>query len=316
MTDHGIYPNFYEFPDGQIPGMPENWGDINERLARRRPSLSPSSFSNEDFRRFQRAEAQASKEQPVTTHVIPTIEGDFNGHGCASGGYPFTNLAPLTDGTLAAAKPDYLYGARPKQLDQQVREELAKQIIPSTQRDLPMAPNFFLEAKGPDGTPAAAERQACYDGAIGARGMHALQSYQQEPGYDNNAYTITATYAARTLTLYTTHLTKPRNPSCSPEYIMTQVDAWAMTSNVRTFREGASAYRNARDWSKEKRDELLRSANERHLAQSQEDETQRLDDSDASGVSAKTGPDGQLSYESQTHDVDEESLDSSLKIKG
>jgi hypothetical protein len=46
-----------------------------------------------------------------------------------------------------------------------------------TQHDLPIAPNFFLAAKGPDGSAAVAKRQACYDGALGERGMHSLQSY-------------------------------------------------------------------------------------------------------------------------------------------
>lgn len=237
MIDYGIYPNLYESPDGQTPAIPKNWDDIHERLAWRRPSLSTSRLSNEDFRRFQRADAQASKEQPVTTYVIPIIEGNFDGHGCASGGYPFTNLAPLTDGTLVAAKLDRLYGARPEQLHLRIREELDKQIIPLTQADLPIAPNFFLEAKGPDGSPAVAERQACYDGALGARGIHALQSYPQgEPVNNNNAYTITATYAGSTLKLYTTHLVEPSGPGCHPEYIMTQLGGWMMTHNLETFR--------------------------------------------------------------------------------
>ena len=34
------------------------------------------------------------------------------------GGYPFGNLAALTDDTLTRAKPDRFYGARPEQLDQ------------------------------------------------------------------------------------------------------------------------------------------------------------------------------------------------------
>lgn len=36
--------------------------------------------------------------------------------------------------------------------------------------DKPVAPNFYLEVKEPDGLAAMAQRQACYDGAIGARG--------------------------------------------------------------------------------------------------------------------------------------------------
>src|SRR5271156_6090562 len=36
-----------------------------------------------------------------------------------------------------------------------------------------------------------------------------------------------------------------------------------MTGNIETFRQGATAYRNARDWAKEQRDEAIRRANER-----------------------------------------------------
>ncbi|KAI0187943.1 hypothetical protein F4808DRAFT_466292 [Astrocystis sublimbata] len=43
----------------------------------------------------------------------------------------------------------------------------SRRIVPSTQPDLPVAPNFFLAAKGPDGSLAVVERQACYDGALG-----------------------------------------------------------------------------------------------------------------------------------------------------
>ncbi|RJE22369.1 hypothetical protein PHISCL_05311 [Aspergillus sclerotialis] len=272
LIDHGVYPDGYEYPGGRIPALPDNWDDINKRLIQRRPSLSPSRFTDDDFRKFKRAAKRASKEDPVSKKAISKIEGDDSSDPeFAGGGYPFGNLAPLTDGTIAQAKPDCLYGAQPEQLNLEIRKNLSNQIIPSTQDDLPIAPNFFLEAKGPDGHPVVAERQACYDGALGARAIHALQSYQQEkPIYDNNAYTITSTYASGTLTLYTTHLTEPMGPDCRPEYIMTQLDAWAMTGNPETFRQGASAYRNARDWAKEKRDEFIRLANKRHLnAQSQ-----------------------------------------------
>nr|KMM73034.1 hypothetical protein CPAG_09323 [Coccidioides posadasii RMSCC 3488] len=81
--------------------------------------------------------------------------------------YLFGNLAYLTNGTLSQAKPEHFYGARPEQLDRQIRKDLSNQIIPSTQDDLATAPNFFLEAKGPDGSLAVATRQACYYGALG-----------------------------------------------------------------------------------------------------------------------------------------------------
>jgi hypothetical protein len=53
----------------------------------------------------------------------------------------------------------------------------------------------FLEVKGPDGSAAVARRQACYDGALGARGMHKLQAFgQSAPTYDNNEYTVASVY--------------------------------------------------------------------------------------------------------------------------
>ena len=44
---------------------------------------------------------------------------------------------------------------------------------------------------------------------------------------------------------------------------MTQINTWAMTGNVEAFRQGATAFRNARDWAKEKRDEFIDAANVR-----------------------------------------------------
>jgi hypothetical protein len=246
--------------------------------------------------------------------VIPIIEGDIGDPKCAGGEYVFGNLASLTDGTLAQAKPDHFYGARPEQLNRQIRSKLSDRIIPSTQDDLPMVPNFFLEAKGPDGSLAVATRQACYDGALGARGMNSLQSYQQDEfAHDNNAYTITSTYHGGQLKLYTTHLAEPRGQGRRPEYIMTQLNTWGMTGNPETFRQGASAYRNGRDWAKEMRDKFITAANDRLSdAQSQCQTTSNAavisEDSDASTVSDETEhQDVQWSFADPIADGKEES---------
>jgi hypothetical protein len=229
-----------------------------------RASLSPSKFSDQDFKDFKRANAHAFKEKQVTNTVIPIIEGKMGDGRCVAGDIPFNNLDHLTDGTIAPGKPDLFYGARPEQLDRRIRLELSSRIIPSTQDDLPMAPNFFLEAKGPDGSAVIARRQACYDGALGARGLYSLQVYGHEaPVYDDNAYTITSIYNDGTLKLYTSHPVQPREPSGQPEYYTNQLKAWAVSSDVETFRQGATAYRNSRDWAKEKRDGFIEAANRR-----------------------------------------------------
>ena len=264
LIDGGVFPFAYEYPDGRVLAKPNNRQEIKQRLAQPRPSLSPSKFSEEAHEEFIRADAHASKEKQVTKSVIPIIEGEIKDAKCVSGGIPFTNLDHLTDGTLVPGNPDLYYGARPEQLNRRVRDELSGQIIPSKQHDLPITPNFVLAAKGPNGSLAVAGRQACYDGALGARGMHSLQSYRQEkPIYDNNAYTITSVYHSGVLRMYTSHPVPPTDPEGRSEYCMDQLGVYAMIHNRETFCQGATAFRNASDWTKEQRNEAIRRANER-----------------------------------------------------
>ncbi|KAI0436094.1 hypothetical protein F4803DRAFT_567138 [Xylaria telfairii] len=241
LIDHRIYPYRYQYPDGKTPPPPRNLEDIARYIKRRRRSLSPSRFSLQDFRRFQQADADAFKEGQVMSSVVPFIEGEAEDGRCVCGNIPLTNLEPLTNGLLAPGNPDRYYGARPEQLDQRVRAELSRHIVPSTQHDLPIVPNFFVAVKGPDGSLAVAERQACYDGALGARVP------------DNKAYTITCTYHGGQLKMYTSHLV----PAACPG------GPYDLTGNASMFRQGAAAYRNARDWAKGQRDGAIDKANEK-----------------------------------------------------
>ena len=262
LIDHGVYPHAYDYPDGRSSVRPDNWEEITQRLAQPRPSLSPSKFSDNEFSIFTKADAHAFKEEQVRNSVSPIIEGQTRDRRCVAGGIRLTNLDHLTDGTISPGNPDLFYGARPEQLDRRIRKELNSLIVSSTQTDLPMAPNFFLAAKGPDGTAVVARGQACYDGALGARGIQSLQSYgQPEPIYDKKAYTVTSIYNDGTLKLYTSHPSQPTGPESRPAYYMNQLKGWAMTSDPSTFRQGATAYRNARDWAKEKRDGFIEAAN-------------------------------------------------------
>lgn len=163
-------------------------------------------------------------------------------------------------------KPNYYEGARPEQLNRKIRTELGGYVVLSTNHCALIVPNFFTQGKGPSGNMAVADRQACYEGAMGARAIQRLQSYgQPEPVYDNNAYTITSTFDGRQLMMYTTHLTAPVNPGGRPEYHMNHLKGWVMTSDPETFRQGATWYRNARNWTKEKRDEFIEAANGRAI---------------------------------------------------
>lgn len=261
LVDFKIYSDEYEYPDGRVPPQPENMKELLEILGQQGPSLS---LSDEDFRKFKRADAHASKESQVTTSVIPLIQGDVGDSRCVTGHILFANLAHLTDGTLVPGNPDLYSGARPEQLDPRVRSKLKHQIVPSTQADLPILPNFFLEVKGPDGSLAVAKTQACYNGALGARGYRSIQSYAAgEPVFDNKAHVITSTYHGGQLKMYTCHAIRPTEPGQDPEYVMTQIRAYALTSDAATFRMGVAAYRNAMEWAKAERDGVIRQANDK-----------------------------------------------------
>ena len=118
-----------------------------------------------------------------------------------------------------------------------------------------------MAAKGPDGSLAVAQRQACYDGALGARGIQDLFSYgESEPVYDNKAYTMTSTYHGGQLKMFTSHPIPPSTPGERPEYVMTQV-GYALTGSYQACRQGFAAYRNGSDWAKRQRDEAIEQAN-------------------------------------------------------
>ncbi|KAM0321484.1 hypothetical protein ACHAQA_010098, partial [Verticillium albo-atrum] len=169
LADHGVYATY----SSEKPALEE----IRDTLTRPRPSLSPSKFSDGAFERFQEMNARAKDEDDVLANVIPTILGPSQTSHPSARNTAFGNLEQLTDGTIAPAKPDIYYGACPEELSRSVRDELGHHIIPSSTMDKPLAPNFFMEVKGPDGSVAVATRQARYDGAVGSRAMYSLQNY-------------------------------------------------------------------------------------------------------------------------------------------
>jgi hypothetical protein len=265
LVDNGVFPYGYEYPDGQRPRLPGNWDEINRRLAQPRPSLSLSTFPDKKYEAFKQANVKASSEDAVKDSVLPAILRTIDGTNSAQKNKRFTNLAPLTEkgNELKDAQPDYYCGAQPEQLHQDVRNELSKQIIPSSSTNLPIVPNFFLEAKAPDGSAAVMGRQACYDGALGARAIQSLQSYgRAELVFDNNGYTISSTYHDGTLKIYSHHIALPNGPGTRPEYYMHQIKTWGMTGGKDTFLDGAKVFRNAEDWAQEHRNTAIARANE------------------------------------------------------
>jgi hypothetical protein len=260
LIDHGIYPEGYEYPDdGQTP-EPSNLEEIRQRLAQRRPSLSPSRFPDSAFRDFKRANARVIKEGDVMRAVLPTLYGDTNIPNQQD--LLFTRLESITDKATVYAKPDFYDGARLESIYKEVQEDLGPYIIPTGHRTAPAAPNFFLEAKAPKGGADVVKRQVTHDLSLGARGIHQLQSYGADnPVVDNNAYTLGATYHDGHLNMYANHVTLS-GPGGALEYHMTQVGGWSTTGDSDTCRRGAAALRHARKLTMGWRNEFISAANE------------------------------------------------------
>lgn len=259
LIDHGIYPAGY----GGVRNRqePHNWEEIKARLALPRASLSPSRFTCENFLDFQEKNQEASTESEVMSKAFPIIAGTADVPSREN--LRFTNLKDLTDGSITKAQPDFYDGARPEELNKRIQEGPGPYIVPSTNTAAPCLPNFFTEGAGSKGLEDVCKNQAMYDGALGARGIQELRSFiDPETVYDNNAYTITSTYhPSELLIMYTTHPVKSTNQKHQTEYRMTHLNSYAMTGNPDAFRQGATAWRNGRDLTRDGRKELIAAAN-------------------------------------------------------
>ena len=261
MEDHNVYPNLYRPADGTLTEEPSNIAEIREYLFRQRPSDDP--ITEKDFRDFCYKLQQAPDEPSMMVAVTPIIEGDVMPHWNFAQDCLFSNMIPLTDETVTAPKPDRCYGAWSGAIHQVIREKLNRLISPSKAGNKPWVPNFFLEAKGPDGVASVVRNQAMYDGAIGARAAQAVRCFGAENNYDGNAYTIMVTLVLETMLFYTSHIDRNSSVEGRPDRFMTQVYGVELTGYFESFKTGITAYRNARDWAEMKRNELIEAANRR-----------------------------------------------------
>ncbi|KAK3396725.1 hypothetical protein B0T20DRAFT_242149 [Sordaria brevicollis] len=276
MIDYSVYPRDYFRAKDVDAGIssPNNLEHELEILGKRRPSLDSSHFTESEFETFIRDNRAATNEGTLTRTVIyPFLVGSSGSDIYNSGENLFSNIEPFAEDRVVKPKPDFFDGAHISAIDRRIRDtyedgNLNKLIIPTNHALV--LPNFFLEVKGVKGSATVARRQAMHVGAVGARGMHALQNYgKDEPVYDGNAYTYTSTYSEGVLELYAHHIAPPTVPGGQPEYYMTTVDSWLLTSrrhSFQSFREGVAAFRNARDRAREFRDNFIEAANARARA--------------------------------------------------
>ncbi|KAF1958942.1 hypothetical protein CC80DRAFT_533898 [Byssothecium circinans] len=291
LIDNGIHPPGYNHVELA------NLEEIIEKLGQRRASLSPSKFSPEKFVHFSRRNDEAANKAAVMSEVFPMITGRDDiplGYNMV-----FNNLEPLGN-RISNPQPDYFNCSSTAEIRPKVQDALEQYIIPSSEHYRPALPNFFMEAKGPDGKASVAKRQITQDLAAGARGMLKIQAYRlDEPVFDNKAYTFASSYQSGTgtLQLYAMHPIKPGAADSRPKYETIKLRGFDLTDSLDTHRQGIAAFRNLRDLAKERREEFIARANE------------RADNDDES----EAGPaDQSTRHEPVTADSDNEESDTSM----
>ncbi|KAI9899448.1 hypothetical protein N3K66_005909 [Trichothecium roseum] len=264
---------------------PDNLAELREALKKRRPSVS-SSLTAKDYHAFVKSNDSVLTEQAVALRVMPKILGpDAAGYHCAED-LAMDGLARVVQGT-PVPRPDYFDGVPYADVDPRIIAELKGSIVPMTHVDsikCPLAPNFFLEIKGPKGgDPVILRRQICHYGSFGIRAMHALETVgrgqpaaaddDDDDGRATIPHVFTATYYSETahLVIYCHYMSAPTTAATSaedgvvgqgnPAYHMKLLKQYHLSDDFETFVQGVTALRNVRSMAKDVRDRLVEAAN-------------------------------------------------------
>lgn len=238
-----------------------NYNEILKRMEATRPSDSdPITELAKKYNDFYNKN-QTRSHNRLSSHAIPIIQGG-NVDWPFEQNLAFTNIA-LCD-TISKAKPDYYDGVNPNTIDNEVKNELSKLILPTGwANNEPAVPNYFLELSTQEQNPSVTRRQIGHAGALGARGIHSLQNYRQQTAvYDGNAYTFGVTYHMFILTIYAIHMTTTPKDSEKARYDVNQIARYWMEDKDK-FPRGIIACRNIRDLAREYREKFVKEANER-----------------------------------------------------
>lgn len=262
LVDYGIHPSSDSMNSSHgTDHVPDNWDELQHMIAKPRPSLSPSQFSDGAFETIYNA---TMTSEYSTKTIFPMIKGDSDIPSAAR--LTFDNLLPLTDGTILDARPDFYDGAHPTQTDGQLQEELGPYIIPTTQQQAPTLPNFFAKIQGSNVETAKSSLEACYNGVMGARGIQKIRLFgadDDELPEDEKAYTFSSIYSNGMLSISAIYPTPSTSEPDDPDYRIVQLDCWALEDSREDFVAGAGALRNARDWAQAQRDRFIAAANAR-----------------------------------------------------
>lgn len=236
---------------------------LKQRLAQRRPSLPSHWSSSRLFKEFLHSLSVVDMNEAWAMGDILSIITGRNNHEFASGrNQRFSKLSSITNDITTPPQPDFYDGYQPDNLDDGLVSATLKDFIAPRNEGL-LAPNFFLEVKGPQGNPWQALLQACHCAAIGTRGMLHLQSFRLPVQiYDGNVYTISCVFQAQPPLLQIYAAYPILGEDGATHYHMTGLGSWPFF-DANNCLEAITAFRNAREYAKEQRDALMSAAIQR-----------------------------------------------------
>lgn len=241
-----------------------NKADLERRLAMPRGSMSPSQGYDLEakYDEFVAAVESSNNEETVSVvAVIPYLlkpewrtEYQLN--------TALSDLAPITDRSIPATKPEIQWGADRADLAKPAREACAPHIVPNQKRLILV--NHTCETKGKSDSAAVARTQIQYNGAIGARGMDKLRYFAKPvpSTLDTVARTHGTTFSNGTVVAYATHSERSGNGNDRAYYTERIAGEYALGSSSQ-FRAAASLVRNQRDVALEDRRVAIEDANHR-----------------------------------------------------
>ena len=228
-----------------------------------RPRASPSRSSDASYNSFVNAVEGVRDESEAMTKAFPKIVG--NSRYASGQNVSFGHLKKITKKTVVP-QPDFYQGEFPGEGNRTLRKRLSRAIVPSRRKDRAFLPTYFAEAKGPEGSFAVARRQACHDGALGARAMHQVENLgRRGETFDNKARTASAVYFGEgNLNLFTHHVSQSRGPGTPIQTYMTPLRSYSLIDSPDTFRQGVRAFRNSSDYTHQLRKDSIEAAHRRN----------------------------------------------------
>lgn len=247
-----------------LPGLRLNCMVLQAVLTRPRPSFLEDDIDEAAFQAFMDIHERSTDVQSAFDQILPLLTGrvDIEYRRDVIFDNPKYSIAPAA---IEDAAPDFYDGVCPSALPKSLPSSLHRFIVPSTDPSQLYLPNFFLEGRAYCGDVDVSQNKILHDLALSTRGIHGFRKNfdHGQAWFDHEAYAIGAAYevngrhgTAGLLSFFTMHPVYSQVRGRT-EYRMTELSRHYMCQSFDAFSNGVRAFRNARLWAGERREQLL-----------------------------------------------------------